>query len=188
MSYSLFQNVRLIIVIMLLLISVHFSNDTNAQTRPSIEYRSLKHAGVKIPIRDYVIQDDNKLEFDIYREDISLIDYVWSWLWGKNFGYYMTGVDPKNKSLQCPFIGEKQKLPGSKIQKVGDGKYHVRLILSRPLIAAVIANQCAVSPKPRKAPEAGNNNSRDNKNKNSGIILSPISYFYGEIRYNSSKL
>ena len=177
--------ILILILIETAIIGVSFCLNTIAQTQPLIEYRSLKNAGVKIPIRDYNLRDD-KLEFDIYKDDISVVNYIWSWLWGKNFGYYMNGVDPKKKSLQCPYVGEKQKLPGSSIRKVGDGKYHVTLVLSQTLISAIIEKQCAVSPRPRKAPSA-ENNSRYKENSKTNNTLFPTIYNVSVLHFGQTQ-
>jgi hypothetical protein len=176
--------ILVLILIEAAIIGVSFCLNTIALTKPLIEYRSLKNAGVKIPIRDYVVRDDDKLEFDIYKDDISIVDYIWSWLWGKNFGYYMNGVDPWEKTVQCPYVGEKQKLPGSSIRKVGDGKYHVTLVLSQTLISAIIEKQCAVSPRPRKAPSADNNSRHKEYSKTSNTLFPTI---YNETVFHFSQ-
>lgn len=152
-----------------------FSFNTTAQTKPTIEFHPLNKAGVKIPVRNYEIINGDTLEFDLYREDISFMDYVWSWLWGKNFGFYMSGLDTSDTDIKCPYIEEKQKQAGSAIQKIGDGKYHVKLVLSKYIVDAIIENQCAVSPRPRKAPDAGDNYQRyKHKGETSDVLFPTI--------------
>lgn len=130
-----------------------FAVPHHAGASSSIDYMLLKKSGVKILIREYDIKSDNTFEFDLYREDVSIKDYVWSLIWGKNFGFYMDGVNPNNKDIKCPYVGEDEKRPGSDIKDIGNGKHHVTLVLPPPLIDAIIKNRCAVSPKPRKAPD-----------------------------------
>jgi len=146
----------------------YFGFNGFAQATSSINYKPLKKTGVKILIRDYEIKNDNTFEFELYREDVSIMDYIWSVIWGKNFGFYMEGVDPTNKDLNCPYVGEDEKLPGSDIKDIGSGKHHVILVLSPPLIDAIIEYRCAVSPKPRKAPDY-----KANKTKKSNSTLFP---------------
>ena len=135
----------------------YFGFNGFAQATSSINYKPLKRTGVKILIRDYERKDDNTFEFELYREDVSIKDYIWSVIWRKNFGFYMEGVDLTNKDLNCPYVGEDEKLPGSDIKDIGSGKHHVTLVLPPTLIDAIIENRCAVSPKPRKAPDANKN-------------------------------
>jgi hypothetical protein len=158
-----------------------FTFNTVAQTKSLIEYQLLKSAGVKIPIREFNIKDGDTLEFDLYKKDISIKDYIWSWLWGKNFGYYMNGVDPDNVTIKCPYVGEKQKHRGSSIRKIEDGKYHVILVLSQSLITAIVENQCAISPRPRKAPNANSNKS--GRGKTDGLLF-PTIYNLTPVRLN----
>ena len=131
-----------------------FITDISAseQNETDIEYKLFKKAGVKIPIRDLSI-DENVVVFEIYRKDISLKDYIWSSIWSKDFGYYMLDADMKSKDKECPFISKKDKLPGSKIEDIGNGKHKVTLVLYQDVIDAVIQNKCAVSPKPKKSPK-----------------------------------
>lgn len=119
----------------------------------SIDYKPLNKSGVKILIREYQRRNDDTFEFDIYRKDISIKDYIWSLIWGKNFGFYMEGINTGNKNLLCPYVGEDDKRSGSEIKDIGNGKHHVTLVLPPTLIDAIISNRCAVSPKPRKAPK-----------------------------------
>lgn len=173
----------LLVLVLIEVIGITFCFNTIAQTKSLIEYQPLKKAGVKIPIREFNIKDGNTLEFDLYKRDVSIKDYIWSWLWGKDFGYYMNGIDPDNMTVQCPYVGEKQKHRGSSIREIGDGKYHVVLVLSESLITAIIENQCAVSPRPRKAPDA--NKSRYNDHGKADALLFPT--IYNLTLYRSNK-
>ena len=58
-------------------------------------------------------------------------------------------VKTKNALLSV----KKNKLPGSKIEDIGDGKHKVTLVLHQGVIDAVLQNKCAVSPKPKKSPK-----------------------------------
>jgi hypothetical protein len=153
---------------------VSISNATKAKAEISIDYRPLKKSGVKIPINEYKRKDNKTLKFNINRKDISIKDYIWSWLWRKKFGFYMNGVNPRNKNKKCPYITDKEKLPGSKIEKIGDGKHLVTLVVPPHLIDAIIENRCAVSPKPRKAPDPGDRS--DKKSKKPAAKLFPTVY------------
>lgn len=129
-----------------------------AQAETDIRYKKLKKAGVKIPIREHKRINDNTLTFKIYREDVNKWDYVWSVIRGKDFGFYMDGINPKDKKQLCPYIGEKDDLPGTDIADTDQDEYIVTLILEKPLIDRLIEVGCAVSAKPRRAPDPDNNN------------------------------
>jgi len=134
-------------------------SESYSEIESKINYKPLKNTGVKILIRGYRLKDENKFEFDLHKEDISMKDYVWSIIWGKNFGYYLDGVNPKNKNLNCPYISEEEQLPGSDIKEISSEMHQVTLVLNQELIEAIVLNRCAVSPKPRRAPDYERNNS-----------------------------
>jgi len=150
----------------------YFGFNGFAQAISTINYKSLKKTGVKILIRDYKRKNDNTFEFELYRGDVSIKDYIWSVIWGKNFGFYMDGVDPKDQNVHCPYLGENEKRPGSDIKEISSGKHHVTLVLPPPLIDAIIENRCAVSPKPRKAPDANKNKVKKSSKSNTTLFPS----------------
>ena len=90
-------------------------------------------------------------------------DYIWSIIWGKNFGFYLDVVNPKYRNLNCPYIGEKEQLPCSDIKEITSERHKITLVLDQELIDAIIENRCAVSPKPRRAPDYKRNNSKPSK-------------------------
>ncbi|MGI9535198.1 MAG: hypothetical protein ACR2NW_09630 [Thermodesulfobacteriota bacterium] len=139
------------LIIPFLIISTVIS--ASALEKTSIEFKLFRKAGVKIPIRDFEREESNILKFEIYKNDVSTKDYIWSSIWGKDFGYFMDGANLENKNKECPFVGEETKLPGSKIENIGDGKHLVTMVLPPEVIDSIITNKCAVSPKPRKSPK-----------------------------------
>ena len=134
-----------------------------AEIESPINYRPLKKTGVKILIEEFEVTNDNTFEFELSREDVSTKDYIWSVLWKKDFGFYLTGVDPMDKEISCPYVGEEEKQSGSDIKEIADGRHHITLVLTRQLIDAIIENGCAVSPKPRKTPKAAKNTQKVSK-------------------------
>ena len=167
-------NLFLVLLILSSYIFIGISIAANVKTDISIEYRPLKKSGVKIPIREYERKDANTLEFKINRDDISIKDYIWSWLWGKKFGFYMDGINPRNDSQKCPYITDNLRLPGSKIEKIEAQKHQVTLVVVPQLVDAIIKNRCAISPKPRKAPNP--NDKTDKKNSKKTKKLFPTVY------------
>lgn len=124
-----------------------------AQEEASVEYKKFKKVGVTIPIRNYEREESNMLIIEINKKDVSIINYIWSSIWGKDFGYYMEGANLEDKNKVCPFVGEETKLPGSKIESIGNGKHRVTMVLPPDVIDSIITNRCAISPKPRKSPK-----------------------------------
>ena len=145
------------LVILVIITPMPFANGigVTAQEGASVEYKKFKKAGVKIPIRDYEREESNMLKFEINKKDVSITDYIWSIIWGKDFGYYMEGANLEDKNKVCPFVGEETKLPGSKIESIGNGIHRVTMVLPPDVIDSIITNRCAVSPKPRKSPKVG---------------------------------
>ncbi len=153
---------------------LYFSFNSFAQATSAINYKPIKKTGVKILIRDYEIKNDDTFEFELYKRDVSIKDYIWSVIWGKEFGFYLKEVDPSDKNKLCPYVGEEDKRSGSEIKSIGNGKHQVTLVLTPPLIDAILENGCAVSPKPRKAPDANENKVK--KSSKSNTTLFPTIY------------
>lgn len=155
-------------------VGIGFAFNDVAQAAPDIEYKKLKKAGVKIPIREHKRIDDNTLTFKIYRNEVSKWNYVWSVIRGKDFGFYMDGVNPKDKNKKCPYIAEDADLPGTDIKETAKGEHTVTLRLEKPLMDSLLAEKCAVSIKPRKAPDA--DDFEDDKDPPKNPILFPTIY------------
>lgn len=113
----------------------------------SIRHEKLKNAGVLIPITNPQRLPDGNIQFEVHAKNVSKRDYMWSKLWGKDFGYYVEGTGTDGDRA-CPYFEARDKT-SFRSEPLEDSQ-HLRFTLGMAgsLIDELVESQCALSPPP----------------------------------------